>query len=73
MGLAICRKIAQRHGGDITATSAPGHGASFLVSLPLSRADKPVGVNARGDINLSNLHAAVGLGSSLTTADTEHS
>jgi light-regulated signal transduction histidine kinase (bacteriophytochrome) len=40
VGLAICRKIVQRHGGDITARSTPGHGASFLVALPLVWADE---------------------------------
>ncbi len=35
MGLAICRKIVERHGGTITARSAPGCGAKFLVTLPL--------------------------------------
>jgi two-component system CheB/CheR fusion protein len=34
VGLAICRKIAWSHGGDITATSMPGHGAVFTVTLP---------------------------------------
>jgi len=34
VGLAICRKIAWSHGGDITATSALGHGAVFTVTLP---------------------------------------
>jgi PAS domain S-box-containing protein len=34
IGLAICRKIAERHGGDISATSAPGQGAKFVVTLP---------------------------------------
>ena len=34
MGLAICRKIAARHGGDITARSTPGQGATFIVTLP---------------------------------------
>lgn len=34
IGLAICRKIAERHGGSITATSAPGEGARFVITLP---------------------------------------
>ena len=34
MGLAICRKIAERHGGSITAESTPGRGAKFIVTLP---------------------------------------
>ncbi|MCI0521512.1 MAG: ATP-binding protein [Chloroflexi bacterium] len=37
MGLTICRKIADRHNGEITARSAPGKGASFTVRLPLSQ------------------------------------
>jgi signal transduction histidine kinase len=35
MGLAICRKIAERHGGTITARSDPGHGSVFIVTLPI--------------------------------------
>ncbi len=34
IGLAICRKIAERHGGSITAESKPGTGAKFIVTLP---------------------------------------
>jgi chemotaxis family two-component system sensor kinase Cph1 len=35
IGLAICRKIINRHGGTITATSTPGMGSQFMVRLPL--------------------------------------
>jgi PAS domain S-box-containing protein len=35
IGLAICRKIAERHGGTITARSVQGQGATFIVTLPL--------------------------------------
>ncbi|NLD38949.1 MAG: PAS domain S-box protein [Desulfatiglans sp.] len=35
MGLAICQKIINRHGGILTATSEPGKGASFIFTLPI--------------------------------------
>lgn len=35
LGLALCRKIAKRHGGAITATGEKDNGAEFIVSLPL--------------------------------------
>jgi PAS domain S-box-containing protein len=37
MGLAICRKIVERHHGTITAESQPGRGAKFIVTLPRHR------------------------------------
>ncbi len=34
IGLAVCRKITEMHGGSITAKSQPGEGAKFIISLP---------------------------------------
>ena len=35
IGLAVCRRITDRHQGTIVARSQPGKGASFIVTLPL--------------------------------------
>lgn len=34
VGLAVCRRIVERHGGSLTAKSQPDHGACFIVTLP---------------------------------------
>jgi signal transduction histidine kinase len=41
MGLAICQRIAQRHGGSIAVTSTPGQGTRFTVSLPVTQSENP--------------------------------
>jgi len=37
MGLAIVRKIALHHGGNVTAKSQPGQGATFIVTFPATQ------------------------------------
>ncbi|MFO0812432.1 MAG: ATP-binding protein [Gemmatales bacterium] len=39
LGLAVCRKILREHGGDVILHSEPGHGAKFVLRLPLPASD----------------------------------
>ena len=40
VGLAVCRRIVDRHKGVITAKSKPGEGATFVVTLPVRHPEK---------------------------------
>jgi PAS domain S-box-containing protein len=40
VGLAVCRRITDRHGGTINAKSKPGEGATFIVTLPVRHPKK---------------------------------
>ncbi|HEX8561748.1 MAG TPA: PAS domain S-box protein [Flavobacterium sp.] len=35
IGLALCKRIVESHGGTISATSEPGKGSTFVITLPV--------------------------------------
>ena len=37
IGLAIVKKIIERHHGEISAHSIPGEGSTFLITLPIKQ------------------------------------
>jgi signal transduction histidine kinase len=39
IGLAVCAKIAERHGGSIMAEGIPNQGATFIVTLPYQQSE----------------------------------
>ena len=42
LGLALCKKIVERHHGSISATGVKGKGAVFIVRLPLSQTERSI-------------------------------
>lgn len=40
MGLAICQRVVERLGGQLTAEGRPGEGATFVISLPPGRVER---------------------------------
>lgn len=47
IGLSICKKIVEHHKGFISALSEPGHGTTFIISLPV-KDTKDVRLTATG-------------------------
>jgi signal transduction histidine kinase len=46
LGLAICQAIVHAHHGTLTATSTPGRGSTFTMTMPVEGVEKP-GTEAR--------------------------
>jgi two-component system NtrC family sensor kinase len=45
LGLSICKTVLREHGGNIEATSGPGGGAVFTITLPVAVAEVGVASN----------------------------
>jgi signal transduction histidine kinase len=63
IGLALCRKIAERHGGTVAAESEPGVGSVFTVTLPLHQKEEvlipPAALEHDDETAPEEAHAAV--------------
>lgn len=49
LGLALCKRIVDAHGGRISVHSQPGEGATFRIDLPLEAPEPYSGPDRRGE------------------------
>jgi PAS domain S-box-containing protein len=53
LGLSIVKEIVEQHGGDISVTSRPGEGSTFIVALLALTSDAREAGSARGQIKMA--------------------
>lgn len=51
LGLPICQRIAEAHGGHLDVHSAEGRGTTFLLRLPIPTTERPTEADPDGDAN----------------------
>jgi hypothetical protein len=49
LGLVICRRAVEAHGGKVTARDLPGDGCVFTIDLPVASGPPPVSIPPRAD------------------------
>jgi signal transduction histidine kinase len=56
IGLALCKKIVEKHHGFISANSKPNGGSTFIVSLPIQQVDLPASIVAVNNLSSEASH-----------------
>jgi len=56
MGLAVCHRIVEQHGGTIAAQSRPGRGAVFTLIFPLNERDHKTKINLESCDDRDSVH-----------------
>ncbi|HAS53159.1 MAG: hypothetical protein A2X56_08805 [Nitrospirae bacterium GWC2_57_13] len=50
IGLAVCRKVVELHGGTITVKSIPGQGTAFMVLLPMRQPEGELWISTENEL-----------------------
>jgi signal transduction histidine kinase/CheY-like chemotaxis protein len=71
LGLSLSYGIIQEHGGKITVCSEPGHGATFVIELPIADSAPAADNRVSGTVIATNVRSGMGAGRSVLVVDDE--